>query len=83
MLKKIKRRINAWRKISAEMRLQEERQRQYEQLVGEKLSYPIIRDLINSAVNGVVIKFVMKDGTTVEMRKEVTPLVDPYHSDLF
>jgi len=83
MFKKLKRRINAYRKAAAEIRLQEERQRQYEQLVGEHLSYPIIKDLINSAANNVLIKFIMKDGTVVEMRRGETPQQDMYHSDLF
>lgn len=83
MFKKLKRRIAAYRKISAELRLQEERQAQYEALVGESCSYPIIKDLINSAQNNVVVKFIFKDGTTMEIRKEEKNLPDSSVNDLF
>ena len=70
MFKKIKKRIAAYKKISAEIKLQEVRQAQYEALVGESCSYPIIRDLINSAQNDVVISFIFRDGTKMEIRRE-------------
>lgn len=76
MFKKLKRRWSAYKKISAEIRLQEERQKQYEALVGEHLNYPIIRDLINSAQAGVVIKLIFKDGTTAEIRRDEGKLPD-------
>lgn len=73
----------AYRKISAEIRLQEERQRQYDALVGEHLNYPIIRDLINSAANGILIKLMFKDGTSMEIKRDETIPAEQFKSDLF
>jgi len=70
MFKQLEKRYLRLKKLLAELRLQEERQRQYEQLVGEAISYPILRDLINSASAGVVIKCIFKDGTSMEIRRD-------------
>lgn len=70
MFKKYKRRINAYKKFAAELKLQEERQKQYEALVGSHLSYPIIQDLVNSATNNVTINIIMKDGTNLQIVKK-------------
>lgn len=84
MLKKLKRRIAAYRKISAEIRQQEEKQKQYEALVGESLSYPIIKDLINTAQIGVTLTLFFKDGTRAEIRREETPAdPNPFSNELF
>lgn len=79
----LKRRIEAYKKLNAELRLQEERQRQYNSLVGEHLNYPIIKDLINSAVHGVVIRFILKDGTQMEIRREEKEELDDKANQLF
>lgn len=49
---------------------QDRKQRMYEQLVGTKLNYQIIKDLVNSAKAGVVINIVLADGSKLEIRPE-------------
>lgn len=83
MFKKLKRRLAAYRKIALEIKLQEERQAQYEALVGESCSYPIIKDLINSAAAGVIIKLVFKDGTTMSIVKDESIKETEYSNNLF
>lgn len=48
----------------------EKKQKQVDKLEAEKLNYGIIRDLINSAENNVVINLTFKDGTKMEIKKE-------------
>jgi hypothetical protein len=52
------------------LREQERKQKDYNRLVGSDLSYTILRDLINSATFGVVVNVRLKDGTTLELRRE-------------
>lgn len=54
----------------------ERKQKEYQRLVGQELSYTILKDLINSAYHGVVISATLKDGTKLEIRRE-DPL-DPW-----
>jgi NAD(P)H-nitrite reductase large subunit len=49
---------------------QEKRKKAYDKLVGAELSYPIIKDLINSAAHGVVIEATLKDGSKLVIRRQ-------------
>lgn len=62
-----------------------EKQRQYDALVGENLSYPIIRDLINSARHGVQIRLILKSGETLvfEQTDAYKNLVNQFRSETF
>jgi len=83
MFNTLKKRLALYNKVVAEVRLQEERQKQYNALVGQELSYPIIRDLINSAANGVEITLTFKDGTKMDIHKADKMQDDPYRNELF
>ena len=48
----------------------EKKQKQVDKLEAEKLNYGIIRDLINSAENNVIINLTFKDGTKMEIKKD-------------
>jgi len=58
--------LAAYRQIKA----QERKQRDYDALVGAELNYTIIKDLINSAQQNVVIHLTFKDGTSMDIRRE-------------
>lgn len=51
----------------------QEKQKQYDALVGSDLNYTIIRDLINSAANGVVITITFKSGEKMTIERDTTP----------
>ena len=52
------------------VREQERRKKAYNKLIGTELSYPILKDLINSASHGVVIECTLKDGARLVLRRE-------------
>ena len=48
----------------------ERKQKQLDKMAAEPLNYGIIRDLINSATNGVLINVMLKDGTKLEIKRQ-------------
>lgn len=48
----------------------EKKQKQLDKMSSVPLNYGIIRDLINSAYNGVHIEVVLKDGTTLIIKRD-------------
>lgn len=48
----------------------EKKQKQLDKMAAEPLNYGIIRDLINSAMNGVIINVTLKDGTKLEIKRQ-------------
>lgn len=83
MFDKLIKRIKAYKKISAEMAIQEAKMAEYNALVNQHLNYPIIRDLINSAAKGVIISLVFKDGTKMDIKRDESVPDDMYNSQLF
>lgn len=58
--------IRAYKAIEAE----EVKQKQFDALQATPLNYAIIRDLINSASNGVDITVTLVDGTKLEIKRK-------------
>lgn len=48
----------------------ERRRKAYEALVGTDLNYPIIRDLVNSALHNTVVEVVLKDQSRIIIRRQ-------------
>jgi len=48
----------------------EKKQKQLDRLSATDLNYGIVRDLINSAYNGVVITVTLRDGTKLDIKRE-------------
>ncbi len=48
----------------------EKKQKQLDKLSATPLNYGIIRDLINSAYNGIHIEVTLKDGTTLVIKRD-------------
>ena len=48
----------------------EKKQKQLDKLSATDLNYGIVRDLINSAYNGVVITVTLRDGTKLDIKRE-------------
>lgn len=70
-------------KIALEQaRLAQEKQKQYDALVGMDLNYTIIRDLINSAAHGVTISVTFKSGEKMVIERETSAPAaqNPYRS---
>jgi hypothetical protein len=48
----------------------EKKQKEFDKLSSIPLNYGIIRDLINSAINGVHIEVTLKDGTMLVIKRD-------------
>lgn len=48
----------------------ERKQKELDNMSAEVINYGIIRDLINSATNGVIISVTFKDGTKLDIKRE-------------
>lgn len=48
----------------------EKKQKQLDKMSAGDINYGILRDLINSAYNGVVIEVTFKDGTKLDIKRE-------------
>lgn len=58
--------IKAYRQINDA----EKKQKQFDRMSAVPLNYGILRDLINSAYNGVHIEVTLKDGTTLVIKRD-------------
>jgi hypothetical protein len=77
--------ILAWRQAKAAIKIKKAKDAEYNRLVGEQLSYPIIKDLINAARHDVKFIVTLRDGTTIQMRREdaFDKLEKPNKTDLY
>ncbi len=82
MFEKLKKRVRAYKVIVAQIKEQEDKQAQYDALVGEHLSYPIIKDLFQTAQAGLIMTIHFKDGSKVVVEKDVR-LPDAPDASLF
>ena len=62
--------------------IEKEKLAAYEQLVKSPFKYEIIKDFVNAAAQGVVVKFVV-DGIPIEIRRDEAPVKNKFSSDLF
>lgn len=56
--------------LMAKLILQARKDMEFEQLTLSPLSFPIIKDLINSAANGVTIEATLKDNTKIVIKPD-------------